>query len=177
MRLGTAAVLYMLGMGATARPTVSDRRQKERPQTMSMPKTAMQHFAIPSHEVCSRAVDRLLLRNTDFNDVLRENTGSWEDPEFGFPDAVYWEEMRPTLPMDDESGTAQQADWIRISDVFGTDEHSLWGSTGINYKDAKQGYLGDCWIIAAASAVARDPERIRSMFLIDGLNTAGVYAL
>ena len=40
-----------------------------------------------------------------------------------------------------------------------------------------QGELGDCWLIAAASVVAQDPERIKEVFLTDELNSQGVYAL
>ena len=48
-----------------------------------------------THETCSRAIDRLLLDNVDFNTVLREDTGNWEDKTFSHPDAILWEDMRP----------------------------------------------------------------------------------
>ena len=47
-----------------------------------------------SHEICSRSVDRALHENIDYNDVLRENTGTWVDDSFTFPNAFYWEDMR-----------------------------------------------------------------------------------
>lgn len=56
-----------------------------------------------THEICSRAIDRALLKNVDFNTVLREDTGNWTDTEFSFPHAIFWEDMRPTDPVDDES--------------------------------------------------------------------------
>ena len=64
-----------------------------------------------------------------------------------------------------------------MSDVFSQDKYSLFGSNSISPKDAVQGALGDCWFIAAASAVATDPERIKKIFLTQNLNNAGVYAL
>lgn len=51
-----------------------------------------------------------------------------------------------------------------MSDVFDADKYSLFGTNGITEDDAKQGYLGDCWIHAAAAAVASDPQRIHDLF-------------
>ena len=51
-----------------------------------------------------------------------------------------------------------------MSDVFDADTYSLFGKDGITEDDAIQGYLGDCWIHAAAGAVAADPQRIQDLF-------------
>ena len=64
-----------------------------------------------------------------------------------------------------------------MSDVFSQERYSLFGRNSISPKDAIQNGLGDCWIVAAASAVATDPERIKNIFLTQNLNNAGVYAL
>ena len=65
-----------------------------------------------------------------------------------------------------------------MSEVFSQDKYSLFGRNSISPKDAIQGGdLGDCWIVAAASAVATDPERIKNIFLTQNLNNAGVYAV
>ena len=130
-----------------------------------------------THEICSRAIDRLLHDNVDFNEIIKENTGEWVDETFPFPEAIFWEDMRPRSPANDESAREHDAVWRRISDIFPPDSFSLWGKNEISPKDAKQGYLGDCWIHGAASAVAMQPERIKKIFLTQGLNTAGVYAL
>ena len=53
----------------------------------------------------------------------------------------------------------------------------MWGSTEISLEDPTFGYLGDCWIIAPSSVVEQDPERIKKIFFIKGLNSAGVYAV
>ena len=85
--------------------------------------------------------------------------------------------MRPVNKENDETERTQY-NWRRISDDF-TDmsKYSMWGSTNVSFEDPAQGYLGDCWIIAASSSVAQDPERIKKIFLTEGLNTAGVYAV
>ena len=64
-----------------------------------------------------------------------------------------------------------------MSDVFSQERYSLFGRNSISPKDAIQNGLGDCWIVAAASAVATDPERIKNIFLTQNLNNAGIYAL
>lgn len=38
-----------------------------------------------THDICTRSIDRLLLDNVNFNDVLNENSGSWTDSTFEFP--------------------------------------------------------------------------------------------
>jgi calpain-15 len=85
--------------------------------------------------------------------------------------------MRPTSWQDDETSFTEYGQWLRISDIFNAEEHSLFGNEGIVPGDAVQGSLGDCWIHAAAAAVAQEPQRIRDMFLIKELNSAGIYAL
>ena len=53
----------------------------------------------------------------------------------------------------------------------------MWGTEGIQPSDAVQGGLGDCWLFAAAAAVAQHPRRIERLFEIENLNTAGVYSV
>ena len=53
-----------------------------------------------THDVCTRSIDRLLLDNVNFNDVLNENSGNWTDSTFEFPAALFWEDMR-VGPADD----------------------------------------------------------------------------
>lgn len=56
---------------------------------------------------------------------------------------------------------------MRISNLLGDPKYSLWGTEEISYKDVKQGFLGDCWFMAAASSLAHvNPESIRNMFHI-----------
>lgn len=93
--------------------------------------------------------------------MIAANTGEWVDESFTFPDAIFWKDMRPTSPGDDQSARAEDTQWLRISDVFDPSEYSLWGSEEISPKDTIQGYLGDCWVHTAAASVAQDPARIK----------------
>jgi hypothetical protein len=131
-----------------------------------------------THEVCSRAIDRLLYKNEDFNSVLKNagSSPSWVDESFPFPQAVYWDDMRVDASSDN-SWIDSYADWTRLSDAFSGDKYSLWGEKGIEPGDVNQGGLGDCWLHAAAASVAGDPKRIKKLFEIEDFNTAGVYAL
>ena len=61
--------------------------------------------------------------------------------------------------------------------MFDASYYSLWGSEGITFEDPNQGAIGDCWMIAASSVTAQDPDRIKKIFHVESLNSAGVYAL
>lgn len=52
----------------------------------------------------------------------------------------------------------------------------MWGYKSVSFDDVEQGGLGDCWLAAAASAIAQDPHRLKSIFKVRETNKAGVYA-
>jgi len=41
---------------------------------------------------------------------------------------------------------------------------SLWGSKGVRPDGIRQGMLGDCWMLAAASALGEFPDRVKKIF-------------
>jgi calpain-15 len=47
----------------------------------------------------------------------------------------------------------------------------------ITPEDIRQGYIGNCWIMAAISSVAEVPGRIDSNFVTKTLNDEGIYAV
>ena len=52
---------------------------------------------------------------------------------------------------------------------------SLWGRYGVRPEGARQGHLGNCWFIAAASAVAEYPNRIKNVFMnANGFTRSGI---
>ena len=79
-----------------------------------------------THEICSRSVDRLIHKNIDFNDVLRANTGYWEDETFTGWDRIWWNDYRPNGSDNDESSRYYDTEFKRLKDVFPND-YSLWG--------------------------------------------------
>ena len=45
--------------------------------------------------------------------------------------------------------------WVRAIDRF--PDNKFWGTEGITPMDIRQGAIGDCWFMAAASALAEKP--------------------
>ena len=58
-------------------------------------------------------------------------------------------------------------------------DSTLFGPTGANPEDINQGSLGNCWIMAGASAVAEVPGRIERIFLNNNnaLSKTGIYGV
>ena len=132
-------------------------------------------------EICQRSVNRSINENFDFNAILANKDNQyddWTDKTFSGKYMIQWDDMN-VHPDNDQNKILydHSTTFRKMSDVFSQDEYSLFGRNSISPKDAIQGALGDCWIIAAASAVATDPERIKNIFLTQNLNNAGIYAL
>lgn len=66
--------------------------------------------------------------------------------------------------------------WKRPREIEG-DTPSLWGDKGILPHGVKQGMLGDCWALGAASSLAENPERIKAIFDNQDLSNEGIYRL
>ena len=88
-----------------------------------------------THEICSRAVDRALDKNIDFNTILEENSGTWEDETFSGWDRIFWRDYRTTDTTADESDREWDTEWARVKDVFKDPKYSMWGSTDISFED------------------------------------------
>lgn len=57
-----------------------------------------------------------------------------------------------------------------------TADPSLWAVSGeIRPAAAQQGRLGDCWFLAAASALAEFPDRVKLMYSNTGYSNTGVF--
>jgi len=72
--------------------------------------------------------------------------------------------------------------WKRLSDFSSNqfDQGNFWGPNGIssvNPQDINQGYIGNCWIMAAMSAIAEIPGRVDDIFVNDGYSDSGIYAV
>jgi len=65
--------------------------------------------------------------------------------------------------------------WARPSELLKKGSPSLWGKNGIHPNGINQGSLGDCWFLAACSALAEHPERIRALFDNTGYSIGGVF--
>lgn len=64
--------------------------------------------------------------------------------------------------------------WARASELF--DDPDVF-KDGVNYKDIKQGSLGDCYFLAALSSAAEVPTRVVNRFITKVKNDCGIYAM
>ena len=67
--------------------------------------------------------------------------------------------------------------WKRASEEF--PGNPFWGLRGITPIDVRQGAVGDCWFMVAASALAEQPDRLEKIFLnVSGeTNMNGIYGV
>ena len=131
-----------------------------------------------SNAYCSYAHDRLKSNSVDF---YATNAGTFEFKDTTFPEetAVRWD-SHPS----DSGDLTTQADsikWTESLDIrYDEATNSLWGAesaiTG-HSTDIYQGSIGNCWFMHGASAVARVPGRIESVFYNTELSSNGIYAL
>lgn len=98
-------------------------------------------------------------------DPKKPNANNFSDDDFPKEDAVYWTDA--TL----SGGTAFSALapklwWLRISDYFTPlYKYSMFGNDGKpTLDDIRQGSIGNCWFMAAASAIAEKPSRMELAF-------------
>ena len=53
---------------------------------------------------------------------------------------------------------------------------NFWGTNGVEPGDINQGYIGNCWLIAAISALAEHGSRIDRLMVNEGFSDNGIYA-
>ena len=63
--------------------------------------------------------------------------------------------------------------WSRPADIW--PQASLWGAKGVQPHGIMQGILGDCWFLAAASALGEWPDRVKALFKQQAFAADGVY--
>ena len=96
------------------------------------------------------------------------------DINFPTEDAIAWKEFGESGYLDTANIT-----WKRISDPT-FPSHKFWGDDGtdsISVEDIRQGGIGNCWLMAAISALAEDPARVDKIMISDDIEPAGIYAM
>jgi hypothetical protein len=55
----------------------------------------------------------------------------------------------------------------------------MWGTNGIDPMDVRQGAVGNCWFMAACSALAEKDKRLEQIFLNTSgyINPDGIYGI
>jgi hypothetical protein len=67
--------------------------------------------------------------------------------------------------------------WKRAKDVYKSEGYTLFGENGISPQDMRQGSIGNCWFVSAASALSEVSGRLEKVFLNEDMSTTGIYAL
>lgn len=121
---------------------------------------------------CSFSADRSKLTLPDRDSILGSGA-DFVDETFPFGDALFW-------PADGEWNSSMNSYysngyWKRASTTFPT--ATLWGSENITPEDIRQGALGNCWFMSAASALAEFPGRVENVIEDDAVNEEGIYAI
>ena len=146
---------------------------------------AREHFKMAQTTQSSRthsctATFERLLNTTDDYTMPQAN---FEDVNFPTDDALFWPDAG------EEGKDMDQIDhnvtWARISDpdfpTMNGYEKTLWGpsrdASSITPSDMNQGYIGNCWIISAVSAMAEVPGRIDRIIENEFISQDGIYAL
>ena len=133
-------------------------------RTSHVSQTSAQSFAEieSSNHTCLSSSDR---NKADIVDFWSFQNGSekYSDTDFT-PDisALSWSEFGEDKL--DLSEIASEVTWKRIGDAFDS-SYTLFGNKGVVPGDIVQGSLGDCWLLAGASAVAEKPGRIEKLFV------------
>ena len=126
-----------------------------------------------SATVCQRTADRNKAAVPDFYSLYAGST-AFSDTAFAHTskDVFAWADAKET---DTVGGSA--AVWKRASEVFS--DHTLFGSKGVTPQDMRQGTIGNCWFISAASALSEVPGRVEKLFLNanNEVSKAGIYAV
>lgn len=72
--------------------------------------------------------------------------------------------------------TKSKISWARPSEMQSSDP-VLFANSETRPSAAQQGGLGDCWFLAASSALAEFPDRVKGMFTNTGYSNVGVFQL
>ena len=86
---------------------------------------------------------------------------------------------------DTQVGAAEKCTWVRVPKLIGDVKSKQKGKANkmvlfgkkISPNDVKQGGLGNCWLLAALSALAEQPHYIRQMFVTNQINPRGRYKI
>jgi len=127
-------------------------------------------------ETCTYNLQRMKSpRATSDWNKYKDSSTPYDDPEFPanqsslFWDKYHWEE---TMPRD---YTKNVVGWKRPEELYPNETPSLWGKKGVQPNGTSQGDLGDCWFLAAASALAEWPERMQHIFTNKEYSKSGIF--
>lgn len=95
----------------------------------------------------------------DIDSIIGSGT-PYIDESFPFSDALYWPEAGEYNNGFERIYT-QNSMWKSLGEAY--PDATLWGDHYVTPEDVNQGGIGNCWFMAAASALAEKPGRIESL--------------
>jgi len=166
---------------STSKASRIKQAPKPKSSTRGNPFNSRGNFAQVSQSDAAHSCTTAMERNKNtFDDYLTIQSGADKYTDINFPwqDALYWKDAGEAGR--DMAQIESWIDWKRISDDSFPD-HTFWGPGGsvasVNPTDINQGYIGNCWIMAAVSAIAEVPGRVDDFFVTDQLSSNGIYAV
>jgi calpain-15 len=75
---------------------------------------------------------------------------------------------------EEEKETYDSLEWKRITEIIDDPQMIV---DGIHPNDIKQGYLGDCYLLAVMSAMCEFPEQIYDLLGTKEANKSGIYCI
>ena len=122
-------------------------------------------------EICLRTAARNKAALPDFYKILNGKT-KYKDTDFKHDWSSFaWHDAGESFTDIAEETTV----WKRASVAF--PKKTLFGEHGITPHDIKQGEIGNCWFVSAASALAEEKGRLESVFLNSEVSANGIYGV
>ena len=129
-------------------------------------------------------MERLLNTTDDYESINNGNQpnglASFTDVNFPRSDGLYWNDAGEGSTEVAQTDNMYNLSWMRISDPNFPGK-TLWGPNrnhdDIGPEDIVQGYIGNCWIMAAVSALAERDNRITNFMVSDAISPNGIYAV
>lgn len=120
-----------------------------------------------------RQLEKYKKQQLEGNTIAR-TIDKFTDETFPNSDALFWKDQI----YETQSLVAEYSDdvvWERIGEKF--EDYLLWGPEGVRPDDSTQGKVANCWLIAAISAFAENPNRIYNIFHNTEKNEQGAYSI
>lgn len=106
-----------------------------------------------------------------YKELLQQLDSPFEDESFP-PDHTSIITSEPVFELaEDETEVLKGLEYARLSDIYGSRRVTLFDKIAPDV--IEQGCLCNAYFLSAVSALAEYPERIKSCFLTEGLNSLG----
>ena len=120
-----------------------------------------------SPDQCQRAVNRAKGTLPDYWNIAN-GTSAWTDTDFGHEtETLIWKSQEEETQWNGSFANRESSiTWARAYNAFDNNTHTIRGNDEqYHFEDIDQGYIGNCWFLAAAIALAEKPGRLEKVFV------------